>query len=83
MRASPWRRARLSKTPAFGTSTPGWVRSVAACQMVSRVRVRPGQRLQDSVCSVELIVIEVPAADMDFTCGGAPMVRLGVRLLRE
>ncbi len=32
-----------------------------------------GQRLKSTVCSTEIMVISAPDADLDLTCGGAPM----------
>lgn len=32
-----------------------------------------GQRLKSGVCTTEIMVITAPQADLDLTCGGAPM----------
>ena len=37
------------------------------------VELKPGARLQSTVCSTEVIVVQ-GAGDADVTCGGSPMV---------
>ena len=39
--------------------------------------LKPGTRLRSAVCTTEVMVIQAPAAEVDVTCGGAPMVPLG------
>lgn len=36
--------------------------------------LKTGARLRSSVCSTEVMVIALPAAAVELTCGGAPMV---------
>ncbi|HVW79935.1 MAG TPA: hypothetical protein VHB69_03220 [Mycobacteriales bacterium] len=39
--------------------------------------LKSGQRLRSQVCTTEVIVVRVPADDLELACGGAPMVELG------
>jgi len=39
--------------------------------------LKPGTRLRSAVCTTEVMVIQAPGADVEITCGGAPMVPLG------
>jgi len=39
--------------------------------------LKPGSRLRSATCTTEVMVIQAPAADVDLTCGGAPMQPLG------
>jgi hypothetical protein len=39
--------------------------------------LKPGTRLRSAVCSTELMVIQAPAAEVEITCGGSPMLPLG------
>jgi hypothetical protein len=41
------------------------------------VPLKSGQRLRSQVCTTEVIVVRVPADDLELTCGGSPMVELG------
>lgn len=42
--------------------------------------LKSGQRLRSQVCTTEVIVVRVPADDLELTCGGAPMVELGTEV---
>jgi hypothetical protein len=35
--------------------------------------LKAGARLKSTVCTTEVIVVKAPAADVEVTCGGAPM----------
>ena len=35
--------------------------------------VKAGTRLRSTVCATEIIVVKAPGADVEITCGGAPM----------
>ena len=39
-------------------------------------QVKVGSRLKSAVCATEVMVVGAPDADVDITCGGAPMVDL-------
>ncbi len=39
--------------------------------------LKPGSRLQSTVCSTEAIVVKAPGGDADVECGGAPMAEAG------
>jgi hypothetical protein len=39
--------------------------------------IKPGTRFRSSVCDVEVIVIKVPATDIDLRCGGHGMLDVG------
>lgn len=39
--------------------------------------LKPGGRLQSTVCTTEVIVVKAPGGDVDVTCGGAPMAEAG------
>lgn len=38
---------------------------------------KPGTRLKSAVCNSEVMVVLAPAADLELTCGGAPMAEIG------
>jgi hypothetical protein len=38
------------------------------------MEIKVGARLKSAVCSTEVIVVRVPAGDVDLRCGGAPML---------
>jgi len=40
------------------------------------MQVKPGTQLRSAVSTVEVVVVRAPAADVELTCGGAPMVPL-------
>lgn len=40
------------------------------------MQVKAGTRLKSSVCETQVVVVRAPDADVDLTCGGAPMVPL-------
>ncbi|HVV75796.1 MAG TPA: hypothetical protein VHC43_07140 [Mycobacteriales bacterium] len=42
--------------------------------------LKSGQRLRSQVCTTEVIVVRVPADDLELSCGGAPMVELGTEV---
>ncbi len=39
-------------------------------------RLKPGTRMRSAVCATELVVIAAPEADLEITCGGAPLVAI-------
>ncbi len=39
--------------------------------------LKPGTRLRSQVCSTEIIVVRMPAVDIDLRCGGVEMVPVG------
>src|SRR5437763_823861 len=39
--------------------------------------VKPGMRLQSTVCSTEVVVVRPPIGPVDLRCGGAMMVPIG------
>ena len=41
------------------------------------MQLKPGTRLQSTVCDTQTIVVKAPADDLDVRCGGSPMVPLG------
>lgn len=40
-------------------------------------RFKAGIRLKSAVCETEVMVVRAPDADVEVTCGGAPLVELG------
>lgn len=40
-------------------------------------RLRSGLRLKSAVCTTEVMVVAAPEADVEVTCGGAPLLPLG------
>ena len=38
------------------------------------MQLKPGVRLRSAVCTTEVMVVRAPAADVDLTCGGVPML---------
>jgi len=38
---------------------------------------KPGTRLHSAVCATEVMVIAAPAADIELTCGGVPLLAEG------
>ena len=36
-------------------------------------RLKPGVRLRSAVCTTEVMVVGAPDADVEITCGGAPL----------
>jgi len=38
--------------------------------------LKPGTRLRSAVCTTEVMVIQAPGAEVEVTCGGAPMLPL-------
>ncbi len=40
-------------------------------------KLRPGLRLKSAVCTTEVMVVAAPEAEIEITCGGAPLVALG------
>ncbi len=43
--------------------------------------VKVGDRIKSCVCKTEVIVIAAPAANLDITCGGTPMVTATAQVL--
>jgi hypothetical protein len=41
------------------------------------MRLKAGTRLRSAVCATEVMVIAAPAADVDLTCGGEPLLDIG------
>jgi hypothetical protein len=41
------------------------------------MKLRPGQKLQSTVCDAQVIVVKAPADDVDLGCGGAPLIADG------
>ena len=39
-------------------------------------QLKPGTRMRSAVCATEVMVVAAPSADVDLSCGGAPMVPL-------
>jgi len=37
------------------------------------MELKAGSRLKSSVCETEVIIVKAPSADVEITCGGAPM----------
>jgi hypothetical protein len=37
------------------------------------MQLKPGTRLRSSVCETQVIVVKAPGAEVELTCGGAPM----------
>ena len=42
--------------------------------------LKSGQRLRSQVCTTEVIVVRIPADDLELSCGGSPMVELGTQV---
>ncbi len=40
------------------------------------LQVKAGDRLKSTVCETQVIVVRAPGAEVELTCGGAPMVSL-------
>ena len=40
------------------------------------MQLKPGTRLKSAVCETQVIVVKAPGAELELTCGGAPMVPL-------
>jgi hypothetical protein len=40
-------------------------------------KLRPGLRLKSAVCTTEVMVVAAPEAEVEITCGGAPLLALG------
>ena len=40
-------------------------------------KLKPGSRLRSAVCATEVMVVAAPDADVELTCGGAPLVDIG------
>jgi len=40
-------------------------------------KLTPGLRLQSAVCTTQVMVVAAPEADVEVTCGGAPLIALG------
>jgi len=43
----------------------------------SMAKLKAGMRLRSAVCHAEVMVISAPGAEIQLTCGGAPMLPLG------
>lgn len=41
---------------------------------------KPGTRLKSAVCNSEVMVVLAPAAELQLTCGGVPMVEIGTEV---
>jgi hypothetical protein len=39
-------------------------------------QLKPGTRMRSAVCATEVMVVAAPKADVELTCGGAPLVGL-------
>jgi hypothetical protein len=46
------------------------------------MQLKPGTRLQSAVCDTQVVVVRVPADDVDLRCGGHPMVAVGAAVER-
>jgi len=40
-------------------------------------KLKAGLRMKSAVCSTEVMVVVAPDADLEITCGGAPLLELG------
>jgi len=40
-------------------------------------RLRPGLRLKSAVCTTEIMVVAAPEAEIEISCGGAPLLAFG------
>jgi hypothetical protein len=40
-------------------------------------KLKAGVRLKSAVCTTEVMVVAAPQADIEITCGGAPLIELG------
>jgi len=40
-------------------------------------KLRAGLRLKSAVCNTEVMVVAAPEADIEITCGGAPLLEFG------
>jgi hypothetical protein len=40
-------------------------------------KLKAGSRWKSAVCSTEVMVVKAPDADIELTCGGAPILELG------
>jgi len=40
------------------------------------MKIKPGARLKSAVCETQVMVVAAPDAELDLTCGGAPLVDL-------
>lgn len=40
------------------------------------MELKAGMRLRSSVCDTEVVVVRIPATDVDLRCGGQPLVPL-------
>ena len=40
------------------------------------MKLKTGSRLKSAVCDTQVMVIAAPEADLDVTCGGAPLIEL-------
>jgi hypothetical protein len=38
------------------------------------MQVKPGTRLKSQVCDTQIVIVRVPATDLDIRCGGSPMI---------
>jgi hypothetical protein len=39
-------------------------------------QLKPGARMRSAVCATEVMVVAAPKAEVELTCGGAPMIGL-------
>lgn len=42
--------------------------------------LKPGQKLRSAVCDAQVVVVKAPAAEVEITCGGAPVLDDGQEL---
>jgi hypothetical protein len=52
----------------------------ARSEGVSIVELKPGLRLRSQVCATEVIVVRLPATEIDLRCGGQSMVPVGTEV---
>jgi len=66
---------------AFGNAAPGRPNCERSDQQETQeiivATLKPGGRMQSTVCSTEVIVVKAPADDVELTCGGAAMAEPG------
>jgi hypothetical protein len=41
------------------------------------MQLRPGQKLHSAVCNAQVVVVRAPAAEVEISCGGAPLLEDG------
>ena len=48
-----------------------------AARRRSLAKLKAGSRMRSAVCDTEVMVIATPDAEVDLSCGGAPMLDIG------